>query len=75
MRRSVGFSLYRFIHDDDGGCAQGSFCTNKVIKIHQHIVTHMARDNGSGGAPRNDTQQVVPAAPHSACPITGKEEG
>lgn len=43
--------IYRFIHDYDGSSSQCSLCADQVVEIHQDIVAHVPRDDGSGGPP------------------------
>merc|ERR1719402_1162337 len=54
------------VHDDDCRCPQTSLLCHQVVKVHQNFVTTRLGDEGSGAASRDDTEQVVPAADHSA---------
>merc|ERR1719474_497910 len=54
------------VHDDDCCCPQTSLLCHQVVKVHQNFVTNRFGDEGSGAASRDDTEQVVPAADHSA---------
>merc|ERR1719447_277252 len=54
------------VHDNDCRCPETCLLGHQVVKVHQNFVTNRLGDEGSGAAPRDDTEQVVPAADHSA---------
>merc|ERR1719204_2699584 len=54
------------VHDNDRRCPETCLLGNQVVKVHQNFVTNRLGDEGSGAASRDDTEQVVPAADHSA---------
>merc|ERR1719461_2160648 len=54
------------VHDNDCRCPETSLLGHQVVKVHQHFVTNRLRDEGGGAASRDDTEQIVPAADHSA---------
>merc|ERR1719447_1303696 len=54
------------VHDNDRRCPETCLLGHQVVKVHQNFVTNRLGDEGSGAASRDDTEQVVPAADHSA---------
>merc|ERR1719461_2525934 len=54
------------VHDNDCRCPETCLLGHQVVKVHQNFVTNRLGDEGGGAAPRDDTEQVVPAADHSA---------
>merc|ERR1719474_661880 len=54
------------VHDNDCRCPKTCLLCHQVVKVHQNFVTNRLRDEGSGAASRDDTEQIVPAADHSA---------
>merc|ERR1719270_738588 len=54
------------VHDNDCRCPETCLLGHQVVKVHQNFVTNRLGDEGSGAASRDDTEQVVPAADHSA---------
>merc|ERR1719447_514076 len=54
------------VHDNDRRCPETCLLCHQVVKVHQNFVTNRLGDEGSGAASRDDTEQVVPAADHSA---------
>lgn len=56
---------YRFVHDDECSRAQAGLCLNEAIEVHEDFSAHVFGDEGSGGAARDYTQQVIPPATHS----------
>merc|ERR1719422_1297868 len=54
------------VHDNDCRCPETCLLCHQVVKVHQNFVTNRLGDEGSGTASRDDTEQVVPAADHSA---------
>merc|ERR1719462_357237 len=58
--------LWLLVHDNDRRCPETCLLCHQVVKVHQNFVTNRLGDEGSGAASRDDTEQVVPAADHSA---------
>merc|ERR1719447_253869 len=54
------------VHDNDRRCPEACLLGHQVVKVHQNFVTNLLGDEGGGAASRDDTEQVVPAADHSA---------
>merc|ERR1712107_281703 len=54
------------VHDNHCRCPETCLLCHQVVKVHQNFVTNRLGDEGSGAASRDDTEQVVPAADHSA---------
>merc|ERR1711972_483378 len=54
------------VHDNHCRCPETCLLGHQVVKVHQNFVTNRLGDEGSGAASRDDTEQVVPAADHSA---------
>merc|ERR1719382_2048479 len=59
-------SICLLVHDNDCRCPETCLLCHQVVKVHQNFVTNRLGDEGSGAASRDDTEQVVPAADHSA---------
>merc|ERR1719400_1763539 len=51
-----------FVHHNDSCCAKTSLLCHQVVKVHQNFVTNPFGDEGSRAAPRDYTEQVVPAS-------------
>merc|ERR1719447_502769 len=54
------------VHDNHCRCPETCLLCHQVVKVHQNFVTNRLGDEGGGAASRDDTEQVVPAADHSA---------
>jgi len=55
----------RLVHDDDGRGTQTSLVVLERVKVHELVVSHGLRDDGSRRATGNDGVQVVPTAAHT----------
>merc|ERR1719285_596846 len=51
-----------FVHHNDSCCAKTSLLGHQVIKVHQNFITPPLRNEGSGAATRDNTEEVVPAS-------------
>ena len=56
----------RLVHDDDRGRAEPRLRLLERVKVHEHVVADVLRQEGHGRAARDDAQEVVPAAAHAA---------
>merc|ERR1719204_2939989 len=54
------------VHDNYRRCPETCLLCHQVVKVHQNFVTNRLGDEGGGAASRDGTEQVVPAADHSA---------
>src|SRR5262245_5109044 len=59
-------NIGRFVHHNHSGGAERGLELAAAVEIHEQMLTLVRGDHRHGGAPRNDGEQVAPAAAHAA---------
>ncbi len=57
---NAGHHVSTLVHDDDRSGAQSTLHCHESVKIHEHISTYLPRQQWDGGAPRDDSLEVIP---------------
>lgn len=50
------------VHDDDGSSTETGLRILECVEVHELVVANLPGQNGSGGATRDDSLEVVPAS-------------